>query len=126
MITDLRVSPDLRRGVMGEQRQTDRPRGGEQTERHFPYIDSESFRRDSEMGQMLMACGKLLNQVPAVKMRLSSSGCSSQAAVLRLQFLGCSSQAAVLRPQFSGCSSQAAVLRLQFSGCSSLVAVLRL
>ena len=34
--------------------------------------DSDSFRRDSELAQMLTTCGKLSNQAPSVKVRHSS------------------------------------------------------
>ena len=39
--------------------------------------DSESFCKDSELGQLLMTCGKLSNQASAVNNRLSGSDCSS-------------------------------------------------
>ena len=31
---------------------------------HFPSIDSDSFRRDSELGQTLMTCGKAAHPGP--------------------------------------------------------------
>ena len=42
------------------------------TERLCPQVDSDSFREDSEFGQMLTTCGKLSNQAPSVKVRHSS------------------------------------------------------
>ena len=47
------------------------------TERHCPLVDSDSFRENSELGQILTTCDKLSNQAPPVKVRHSS---------LRLQF----------------------------------------
>ena len=35
--------------------------------------DHESFCKDSELGQLLMTCGKLSNQAPAVNNSLSGS-----------------------------------------------------
>ena len=35
-----------------------------------PKVDSELFRRDSELGQKFMTCGKLPIQTPSVKSRL--------------------------------------------------------
>ena len=32
-----------------------------------PYVNSDLCRRDSELGQMLMTCGKLSSQSPSVK-----------------------------------------------------------
>ena len=40
---------------------------------NFPYVDSVSSCRNSELGQMLMTCGKLSNQAPSVKSRPRSS-----------------------------------------------------
>ena len=34
------------------------------------FVDSDWFRRDSELGQLLMTFGKLSNQAPSVKSRL--------------------------------------------------------
>ena len=42
------------------------------TERLCPLVDSDSFREDSEVGQMLTTCGKLSNKAPSVKVRHSS------------------------------------------------------
>ena len=44
---------------------------------HCLQVDRDSVRRDSELGHMLITCGKLSNQAPSVKTRLSSSGCCS-------------------------------------------------
>ena len=41
------------------------------TERHCPKVDSKSFYKDSELGQLLMTCGKVSNQAPAVNNMLS-------------------------------------------------------
>ena len=35
--------------------------------------NSDRLRRDSELGQMSMTCGKLSNQAPSVKSRLNGS-----------------------------------------------------
>ena len=48
------------------------------TERICSYVDSDSPRRDLKLRQMLMTCGKLSNQAPAVKSRLNGS-CNSSA-----------------------------------------------
>ena len=54
------------------------PYGGERAQRdNFPEVDSELFRRDSELGYMLMTCGKLSHQTPSVKSRFSGSRYSS-------------------------------------------------
>ena len=42
------------------------------TERLCPSVDSDSFREDSELGQMWTTCGKLCNQAPPVKVGHSS------------------------------------------------------
>ena len=39
--------------------------------------DSESFWKNSELGQLLMTCGKLSTQTSVVNNRLSRSDCSS-------------------------------------------------
>ena len=39
--------------------------------------NDDSSRRDSELGRMLMTCGKLSNQAPPVKSRLNGSRYSS-------------------------------------------------
>ena len=44
------------------------PRGCERAQRdNCPYVYSEVFRRDSELWQMLMTCGKLSNQTSPVQ-----------------------------------------------------------
>ena len=42
-----------------------------------PRVDIDLFRRDSELGQMLMTCDKLSSQAPSVKSRLNCSRYSS-------------------------------------------------
>ena len=50
------------------------PRGGERAQRdNCPYVHSDLCRRDSELGQMLMTCGKLSSQAPSVKSSLNGS-----------------------------------------------------
>ena len=41
-------------------------------ERHLS-LSYVNFRRDSELGQMLMTCGKLSNQAPSVKSRINET-----------------------------------------------------
>ena len=45
-------------------------------------LDSDWFRRDSELGQMSMTCDKLSRQAPSVKSRLNGSDNSSAQTML--------------------------------------------
>ena len=51
---------------------------GAGTRDNCPYVDKDLCGTDSELGQMLMTCGKLSNQATSVKSTLNVSHCPSE------------------------------------------------